>query len=239
MSEQDLTPDQLEQLREQLASVSAGDVVAEAALSLIALAYVRLGIPPEQHERFRDLDAARLLVDALGGMLAATEGRLGAPEPSLRDALATLHDLRRRGRPRRGPPRRLPVAGGHPRPRRRRPPAPPQRPLGPRPGLTQKAPPLGRGPANLRDAGRQRTEGPSCSCSLRKRPHVRGLRALGAVGDLELDGLALVEGLVAVALDGREVDEDVVAAVAGDEAVALLVAEPLDGAFRQRAFPPV
>ncbi|HEV3015367.1 MAG TPA: DUF1844 domain-containing protein [Actinomycetota bacterium] len=90
MSEQDLTPDQLEQLREQLASVSAGDVVAEAALSLIALAYVRLGIPPEQHERFRDLDDARLLVDALGGMLAATEGRLGASEASLRDALANL-----------------------------------------------------------------------------------------------------------------------------------------------------
>lgn len=90
MSEQDLTPEQLEQLREQLASVSAGDVVAEAALSLIALAYVRLGVPPEQHERFRDLDDARLLVDALGGMLAATEGRLGAPEASLRDALANL-----------------------------------------------------------------------------------------------------------------------------------------------------
>ena len=90
MSEQDLTPDQLEQLREQLASVSAADVVAEAALSLIALAYVRLGVPPSQHERFRDLDQARLLVDALGGMLAATDGRLGAPEPSLRDALASL-----------------------------------------------------------------------------------------------------------------------------------------------------
>ena len=90
MSEQDLTPEQLEQLREQLASVAAGDVVAEAALSLIALAYVRLGIPPEQHARFRDLDEARLLVDALGGMLAATEGRLGAPEPSLREALANL-----------------------------------------------------------------------------------------------------------------------------------------------------
>ena len=90
MSEQDLTPEQVEQLREQLASVSAGDVVAEAALSLIALAYVRLGIPPEQHARFRDLEAARLLVDALGGMLSATEGRLGAAEPSLRDALANL-----------------------------------------------------------------------------------------------------------------------------------------------------
>ena len=90
MSEQDLTPDQLEQLREQLASVSAGDVIAEAALSLIALAYVRLGIPPEQHARFRDLDEARLLVDALGGMLSASEGRLGPAEPGLRDALAGL-----------------------------------------------------------------------------------------------------------------------------------------------------
>lgn len=90
MSEQDLTPDQLEQLREQLASVAAGDVVAEAALSLIALAYVRLGIPPEQHARFRDLDQARLLVDALGGLLSATEGRLGPPEAGLREALANL-----------------------------------------------------------------------------------------------------------------------------------------------------
>jgi hypothetical protein len=90
MSEQDLTPDQLEQLREQLASVAAGDVVAEAALSLIALAYVRLGVPPEQHARFRDLDQARLLVDALGGLLLATEGRLGAPEGGLREALANL-----------------------------------------------------------------------------------------------------------------------------------------------------
>src|SRR5215218_5947028 len=77
-----------------------------------------------------------------------------------------------------------------------------------------KGPAWGGALPTLRDAGRQRTEGPSCSCSLRKRPHVRGLRALGPVGDLELDGLALVEGLVAV---------------------ALLVAEPLDGALRQRA----
>jgi Domain of unknown function (DUF1844) len=90
MSEQDLTPDQLEQLREQLASVPAGEVVAEAAVPLITMAQIRLGLPPEQHARFRDLDAARLLVDALGGLLAATEGRLGAPEASLRSALANL-----------------------------------------------------------------------------------------------------------------------------------------------------
>jgi len=90
MSEQDLTPDQLEQLREQLASVPAGEVVAEAAVPLITMAQIRLGLPPEEHARFRDLESARLLVDALGGLLAATEGRLGAPEPSLRNALANL-----------------------------------------------------------------------------------------------------------------------------------------------------
>ena len=90
MSEQDLTPEQLEQLREQLASVPAGAVVAETAVSLVTMAQLRLGLPPEQYARFRDLDAARLLIDALGGLLAATEGRLGAPEPSLRDALANL-----------------------------------------------------------------------------------------------------------------------------------------------------
>jgi hypothetical protein len=90
MPEQQQETDQLEQMREQLASVPAGDVVAEASLSLIALAYVRLGLPPEQHERYRDLDAARLLIDALGGMLQAVQGRVGAAEPSLREALANL-----------------------------------------------------------------------------------------------------------------------------------------------------
>jgi Domain of unknown function (DUF1844) len=89
-TEQQQEREALEQMREQLASVSAGDVIAEAGLSLVALAYVRLGIPPEEHERYRDLEAARVLIDALGGMLAGVEGRVGAAEAGLRDALARL-----------------------------------------------------------------------------------------------------------------------------------------------------
>ena len=93
------------------------------------------GSRPPQHERFRDLDQARLLVDALGGMLAATEGRLGAPEPSLRDALASLRmafaevaaHLEAHPDDAAGP-----AAG--PRARGLGHPAPAQRPLGPRPG---------------------------------------------------------------------------------------------------------
>src|SRR5918996_2123040 len=64
--------------------------------------------------------------------------------------------------------------------------------------------------------------------------NVRRLQALLALNDLELDALTFLEGLVALLSDGREVDEDVLSLSALDEAVALLVREPLDGAFSQR-----
>ncbi|HEX9343912.1 MAG TPA: DUF1844 domain-containing protein [Actinomycetota bacterium] len=82
--------DQIQQMREQLTAVSAGDVVAEAAAQLVTFAYLRLGLPAEQNAEYRDLDAARLLIDAFGGLLEATEGRLGAYEPELAQALASL-----------------------------------------------------------------------------------------------------------------------------------------------------
>src|SRR5436190_3477224 len=62
---------------------------------------------------------------------------------------------------------------------------------------------------------------------------VRGLRALRALHNLERHALALGQRLVAVHADRREVHEDVVAALALDEAVALLVREPLNGALSQ------
>src|SRR3712207_6554958 len=61
--------------------------------------------------------------------------------------------------------------------------------------------------------------------------HGVGLRTLLALDDLEGDPLALVETLVPVHLDRRVVDEDVLAAVDGDEAEALLGVEPLHGAL--------
>ena len=82
--------EQLRQLREQRAKLPASDVVAEAAAELITFASLRLGLPREQNQAYRDLDAARLLIDALGGLLQATEGRLGPHEQELRQALADL-----------------------------------------------------------------------------------------------------------------------------------------------------
>src|SRR3954469_12934992 len=62
--------------------------------------------------------------------------------------------------------------------------------------------------------------------------NVLRLRALGTLRDVELDLLVLVQGLVPLALDGRVVHEDVVAAVLlCDEAEALLGVEPLHGAL--------
>ena len=53
----------------------------------------------------------------------------------------------------------------------------------------------------------------------------------GALANLELDLLAFVQGLVPLACDLRVMDEDVLRLSVGrDEAVALRVVEPLDGA---------
>src|SRR6056297_3454439 len=63
--------------------------------------------------------------------------------------------------------------------------------------------------------------------------HVRGLQALLALFDVELDLVAFVQVLVPVSLDRREVNEHVGGAVAlFDEAEAFFGAEPLDLACR-------
>ena len=68
--------------------------------------------------------------------------------------------------------------------------------------------------------------------------HITGLRALRAINDLELDRLAFFERPEPVALDRREVDEDVAATFAFDESVTLGVVEPLDLACdTHRTFP--
>jgi len=59
---------------------------------------------------------------------------------------------------------------------------------------------------------------------------VGGLRALRAALDGELDLLAFTQAAEAFTLNGREVNEDVGTFLRGDEAVALGVVEPLDGA---------
>src|SRR5690606_32211817 len=66
------------------------------------------------------------------------------------------------------------------------------------------------------------------NASSAERANSGGLRALGALADLELDLLVLLEGAEARTLDLGVVDEDVSGAVLGrDEAEPLLRVEPL------------
>jgi hypothetical protein len=80
----------IRQLHHELASAPPIEVVAQAVAHLATLAYVRLGVPPEENQRYQDLEAARVLIDALGGMLLAVEGRLGPGAEELYQALASL-----------------------------------------------------------------------------------------------------------------------------------------------------
>ena len=61
------------------------------------------------------------------------------------------------------------------------------------------------------------------------RGDVDGRWSLLSVLDLELDSLILGQGLESLLLDGAEMDEDILGAVArGDEAESLGLVEPLD-----------
>ena len=80
----------MRQLHHELASAPAIEVIAQALAHLATFAYVRLGVPEEENAQYRDLNSARVLIDAIGGMLLAVEDRLGPGENDLREALAAL-----------------------------------------------------------------------------------------------------------------------------------------------------
>jgi hypothetical protein len=62
--------------------------------------------------------------------------------------------------------------------------------------------------------------------------HFLGLEAFGSLGHLELDLLALFQGLEAFALNGGVMDEHISAAVVpGEEAIAPLLIEPPDNSL--------
>jgi len=60
---------------------------------------------------------------------------------------------------------------------------------------------------------------------------VAGLKSLGTAFHGKFDALSLFQGAEAIHLDSGEVDEDVFAVIAGDEAVAFAGVEPFDGAL--------
>jgi hypothetical protein len=76
--------ERLEELRRQLLSTPAEIVVANHVYGLFELAAIHLSqLPP-------GLDQARLAVDAMAALVEGLQGRLGEPEPALRDALAQI-----------------------------------------------------------------------------------------------------------------------------------------------------
>src|SRR5688500_8379743 len=86
--------------------------------------------------------------------------------------------------------------------------------------------------SSLKGAGAPRTRGAPVPevARLADERHLAGLRALRTLLDLVLDGRAFIKALVALALDRAERHEDVVTTLGlGDEAVALVSVEPLDG----------
>lgn len=75
---------EIAQIKEQLAAAPPELVVANHVMGLYELAAIHL------NRETPDLDAARLAIDALAGVLDACKGRLGEAEPTLSGARQQL-----------------------------------------------------------------------------------------------------------------------------------------------------
>ncbi len=63
-------------IEEALEKLTVTDVVLDMVVSLISLAYQRLGLPQEVNEKYRDLKQARLAIDSVDALARALEGHV-------------------------------------------------------------------------------------------------------------------------------------------------------------------
>ena len=75
---------EMEDVRQQLASVPAAVVVANHAMGLYELAAIHLSSQPPNFAE------AQVAIDGMAAIVAILEGRLGENEPTLKDALQQL-----------------------------------------------------------------------------------------------------------------------------------------------------
>lgn len=75
---------QMQEVREQLASVPASTVITNHVMGLFELAAVHLSSDPPA------VDEARLAIDAMGAVIDGLQGRLGENEGVMRDSLGQI-----------------------------------------------------------------------------------------------------------------------------------------------------
>ena len=75
---------EMEEVRQQLASVPAAVVVANHAMGLYELAAIHLSSEPPNFAE------AQVAIDAMAAIVSSLEGRLGENEPTLKDGLQQL-----------------------------------------------------------------------------------------------------------------------------------------------------
>lgn len=97
--ESDRRSDGLADVRD-LGDIPAVEIVTRAAVMLMSGAAEKLGLGADEHAAARlDLDEARRLIEALAGLLRASEANLGLHRQPLRDGLRSLQAAFREASP--------------------------------------------------------------------------------------------------------------------------------------------
>lgn len=83
-----------------LGDIPAVEVITRAAVMLMSSAADKLGLGADEHAAARlDLDEARRLIEALAGLVRASEANLGMHRQPLRDGLRSLQAAFREASP--------------------------------------------------------------------------------------------------------------------------------------------
>ncbi len=77
------------QLQEQMRRISVEDVVLQTTVTLVNLGFHRLGLS-EETKGDRDLDQAKLAIDAINSLMGLVESSAGEQAQALKDALSQL-----------------------------------------------------------------------------------------------------------------------------------------------------
>ncbi len=92
LDEEELSDEELHRMvEESLESVTVADIALNMMNQLASIGYLKMGLPENINQKYRDFNQAKLAIDILDAMLKASEGRI--PEQAINAFRGTLANM--------------------------------------------------------------------------------------------------------------------------------------------------
>jgi len=81
-----------QQIEEALEQLSIAQYLLDMSIELASLAYLKMGIPPDVNAKFKDMEQARLAIDAVDALVQVLSDRI--PEEAVNALTGTVDNLK-------------------------------------------------------------------------------------------------------------------------------------------------